>query len=185
MTDDGGNSLILTLDDMDLTDYDNPASTVRFTMNSRAIVNGGLHPTGNGCVNQDENVTNDRWRNGSPVVQLVKRSHFTPGPAMNKLHVQQPTDLVSQMVLTNGSTVVLKHDNNNNGAIDSGAPHYEAAGGLVVDSASEFIYEGLIHWHFGGNSCYGDPTWLADLAAGTRLGPEGAATRPCSTSTAS
>ena len=160
LKDDNGNSLIFTKSDLD------KGATVRFTMNSRAIINGGLHPTGNGCVNQDENVTNDRWRNGSPVVQIVDRALFASGKgkAIDKLHVQKPIDLVESMVLSNGKTVILKDDINSNGVIEADAPDYEAYGGLVTKDEKGFLYEGLIHWHFGGNSCYGSPEWLIDLA---------------------
>lgn len=159
LTDGNGQSLILTMNDLTAN-----GGTVRFTMGSRAIINGGLHATGNGCVNQDENVTNDRWRNGSLVVQLVERSHFTSGPALDRLHVQQPSDLLGQLILSNGNTVILKNDHNDNSLIESAAPHYEAAGGLVVKDSGEFIYEGAVHWHYGGNSCYGDAAWLFELA---------------------
>ena len=141
---------------------------LRSTFDSLAIINGGLHGTQTGCVNKDSSITNGRWRNGALIVHLIKRSHFIAGvPPLDRVTVQNPTDLKAVVYLSDGTPVELTEDLNGNGSIDAGAPDYEAYGGLVVTSNAEFLYESTLFWHFGDladfvlgvKPCYGDPLW--------------------------
>ena len=154
--------------------------TLRSTFDSLAIINGGLHPTQTGCVKDAVGLTNGRWRNGALIIQLIKLSHFTAvapfspfaapfTSALDRVTVQNPTDLPSFLILSDGTQVDLKEDLNANGIIEAGAPDYEAYGGLIVTNDAEFLYESSLFWHFGDLSevvlgvkpCYGDPEWEA------------------------
>jgi len=81
--------------------------------------------------------------------------------------VQNPTDLKTVVVLSDGTQVNLTEDLNANGVIDAGAPDYEAYAGLLVSNNAEFLYESTLFWHFGAvaqlvlgvKPCYGDPRW--------------------------
>jgi len=164
LLDDTGASLIYTTAKLQA------AGTLRSTFDSLAIIHGGLHPTQTGCVNKSSSLTNGRWRNGALIIQLIKRSHFVAGiPPLDRVVVQNPTDLKSVVVLSDGTQVNLTEDLNGNGTIEGGAPNYEVYGGLRVRSNSEFLYESTLFWHFGDVSklilgtkpCYGDPGWAA------------------------
>ncbi|MCZ6668366.1 MAG: PilC/PilY family type IV pilus protein, partial [Gammaproteobacteria bacterium] len=164
LKDEDGNKLILDLDELQDDD-----GTLRSTFDSLAIINGGLHPTITGCVNKTSSITNGRWRNGALVIQLVKRSHFTSGtPALDRVTVQNPTDMKKLVILADGSQVVLTEDTNADGDDDDAtAPDYEIFGGLIVTADAEFLYESTLFWHIGDLSklvlgyapCYGDPLW--------------------------
>ncbi|MCH8176977.1 MAG: PQQ-binding-like beta-propeller repeat protein [Proteobacteria bacterium] len=167
LVDDEGVSLIHKLANIQAS-----GGTLRSTFDSLAIINGGLHPTQTECVNKTSALTNGRWRNGSLIIQLIKRSHFAPPftSALDLVTVQNPSDLKSFVILSDGTQVNLVEDLNGNGVIDAGAPDYEAYGGLIVTSNAEFLYESTIFWHFGEISklvfgtkpCYGDePDWSA------------------------
>ena len=115
-------------------------------------------------------ITNGRWRNGALIFQLVRRSLFAAGtPPLDRLIVQNPTDLRTVVVLTDGTQVNLTEDLNLNGIIDPVSPDYEAYGGLITLGGADFLYESTIFWHFGDISnfilgtkpCYGDPGWAA------------------------
>jgi hypothetical protein len=141
---------------------------LRSTFDSVAITGGGLHPTNTGCVNGDSSITHGRWRNGALIFHLVKRSHFIAGtPPLDRLTVQNPSDLKSPIVLSDGTQVELTEDLNGNSVIDTGAPDYEVYGGLTASSNAEFLYESTLFWHYPGGSCYGEPGWLLDVALAT------------------
>ncbi len=164
LVDDDGDSLIFTIDDLKAD------GTLRSTFDSIAIINGGLHPTQTGCVNKSSNLTNGRWRNGSLIIHLIERDHFIKGTrALDRVTVQNPTDLKPFVILSDGTQINLTEDLDNDGIIETGSPDYEAYGGIIASNNSEFIYESTIFWHFGniykfvtGNKdkpCYGDPTY--------------------------
>ncbi len=166
LLDDDGDSLIYTI-----AKLQGGGGGLRSTFDSLAIINGGLHPTQTGCVNKTAvPLTNGRWRNGALIIQFIKRSHFIAGtPPLDRVTVQNPSDLKTFVILSDGTQVDLVEDLNGNGVIDAGAPDYEAYGGLIVTSNAEFLYESTLFWHFGDISkliygtkpCYGDPDWAA------------------------
>ncbi len=163
LVDDDGDSLIFTLNDLTAN-----SGTLRSTFESVAISNGGLHPTQTSCVNSSSDLTNGRWRNGSLIIQLIRRDHFIAGTnALDRVTVQNPTDLKPFVILSDGTQVNLIEDLNNNGSIDTGSPDYEAYGGIIASNDAEFIYESTLFWHFGDISkiilgtkpCYGETGW--------------------------
>jgi len=163
LVDDEGVSLIHKI-----SNIKNNSGALVSTFNSLAITSGGLHPTNTGCVNGAASITNGRWRNGALIFHLVKRSHFIAGtPPLDRLTVQNPSDLRSPIVLSDGTQVVLTEDLNGNGVIDAGAPDYEVYGGLTVSSNVEFLYESTLFWHYPGGACYGDPGWILEVAEAT------------------
>jgi hypothetical protein len=163
LVDDEGVSLIHKLANLQSSDI-----ALRSTFTSLAITGGGLHPTNTGCVNGDTSITLGRWRNGALIFQLVKRSHFIAGtPPLDRVTVQNPSDLRSPIILSDGIQVELTEDLNGNDVIDTGAPDYEVYGGLTVSSNAEFLYESTLFWHYPGGACYGDPGWLLAVASAT------------------
>ncbi|MCZ6471069.1 MAG: PilC/PilY family type IV pilus protein, partial [Gammaproteobacteria bacterium] len=163
LVDDEGVSLIHKI-----AQLQSSSIALRSSFNSLAITSGGLHPTNTGCVNGAASITNGRWRNGALIFHLVKRSHFIAGtPPLDRLTVQNPSDLRSPIILSDGTQVVLTEDLNGNGVIDAGAPDYEVYGGLTVSSNVEFLYESTLFWHYPGGACYGDPGWILEVAEAT------------------
>ena len=163
LVDDEGVSLIYKI-----AWFQGSSIPLRSTFNSVAITSGGLHPTNTDCVNGAASITNGRWRNGALIFHLVKRSHFIAGtPPLDRLTVQNPSDLRSPIVLSDGTQVELTEDLNGNSVIDPGTPDYEVYGGLTVTSNAEFLYESTLFWHYPGGACYGEPSWLLDVAAAT------------------
>jgi len=186
LKDPGNNSLVFTLADLLAVDGDGVAGTLRSTFNSLAIINGGLHPTQTGCVNKDNALlsVNGRWRNGSLIIQLVDVTHFAPPYAtgeqpLDRLTVQNPTDMYKSVVLASGDEVVLAEDLSDpldGDSDDATSPLYEVYGGLVASGEDEFLYESTLFWHYddkgvvsealgAGKACYGDPDWETDTAA--------------------
>ncbi len=162
LKDPDGNSLVYSL-----SSIRGSGGTLRNTFDSRAIISGGLHPTKTGCVNGADSETNGRWRNGALTMQLIDLEIFwSGGPALDDLDVQTPDDLLPYVVLTDGTTVMLQEDLNNDGDIDTGAPDYEAYGGLIAKDNDDFFYESTVFWHYSG-VCYGDPDWEKDVAFAT------------------
>jgi hypothetical protein len=116
-------------------------------------------------------MTNGRWRNGALIIQLVRRSLF--GPALTNqldgLTVQNPSDLKTVVVMSDGTQINLTENVNGIGGIQPNQPFYEVYGGLTVKNNAEFLYESTLFWHFGSISevalgvkpCYGDPNWEA------------------------
>ena len=164
LVDPDGDSLTHTINSLK-----NSGGTLRTTFDSRTIISGGLHPTNTGCVNGAGSITNGRWRNGALTMQLVELDYFDDTkPILDQLDVQTPPDLLPYVVLADGSQVVMQEDLNGDGDIDTGAPDYEAYGGLIVQDNNEFLFESTVFWHYAGKACYGDPEYVADVA--TELG---------------
>jgi hypothetical protein len=172
LVDDEGVSLIHTLASLQAG-----GGTLRSTFDSLAIINGGLHATETGCVKNRLIITNGRWRNGSLIIQLIRRSHFIAGiPPLDRLTVQNPGDLKSIVVMPDGSQINLTEDLNANGTIEGSAPNYEVYGGLTVSNNAEFLYESTLFWHIGDISepvlgvrpCYGELLWPAAYLLETR-----------------
>jgi hypothetical protein len=152
----------------DLTDEGLEASggTVRHSFNDMAILAGGLHPTNTGCVNKNDAVTKGRYRNGSLVTQAISRSMFDgDGNALDKLIVQEPTDLAHPAVLSDGSQVDMKEDFDNSGDFDT--DNYEVFGGLRAQiegqGDTDALFESTLFWHYPGAACYGDDGWEEDV----------------------
>jgi len=167
LLDPDGDSLIYTLNQIT-----SGGGKLEMDFDSLAIIGGGLHPTQTGCVNKTENITNGRWRNGSLIFHLVKKSIFAGlggASALDRVVVQNPSDLKPVVVLADGTEVKLTEDLDGNGSIDGTSPAYEIFGGLLAKSNAEFLYESTVFWHFGDISstvlgvkpCYGDPEWQA------------------------
>ncbi|MCZ6832020.1 MAG: PilC/PilY family type IV pilus protein [Gammaproteobacteria bacterium] len=165
LEDDDGNSLIFTTAGLAAD-----GGTVKNAFDDMAILAGGLHPSNTGCVNRDDAVTNNRYRNGALVTQAINRDIFIGGSgnALDALIVQLPTDLLSPVVLGNGDQVALKEDFDGSGSFDTGSPDYEVFGGLRADISGQgdddAYWESTVFWHYGGASCYGEPNWEADVA---------------------
>jgi len=177
LVDPDGNSLVFTLADLLAVDDNGVTGTLRSTFDSLAIINGGLHPTQTGCVNKDAAVTNGRWRNGSLIIQLIDVTHFAPPYAsdeqpLDRLTVQNPTDMYKSVVLSSGDEVVLAEDLSDpldGDSDDATSPEYEVYGGLTVTGETEFLYESTLFWHYGDvaklvlgkdiDICYGEDDW--------------------------
>ena len=159
LKDPDGYPLVMSIDSITAA-----GGTLRTTLDSRALLSGGLLPTNTGCVNKSKSITNGRWRNGSLIIQLVKASHFKglePGEsALEGVIVQTPNDLKPLVVLSDGTQVELIEDLNADSIIDGESPAYEMYGGLIVEGDTEFLYESSVFWHWGPGECYGDPDWL-------------------------
>ncbi|MEE8306217.1 MAG: hypothetical protein V3R81_03070, partial [Gammaproteobacteria bacterium] len=146
----------------------------RTTFDSLAIVNGGLHPTNTGCVNKDSAVTNDRWRNGVLVMQLVHVDQFAGldlaagDSALDRITVQNPTDMY-QSVIVEGQEIVLTEDLSDPLDGDT-TDQYEVYGGLHATSDTNFLYESTLFWHYKevavlnalgiAPPCYGTAEWV-------------------------
>ena len=177
-----GSSLVFTLADLLAVDGSGVTGTLRSTFDSLAIINGGLHPTQTGCVNKDAAVTNGRWRNGSLIIQLVDVTHFAPPyttgeQPLDRLTVQNPTDMYKSVVLSSGDEVVLAEDLSDpldGDSDDATSPLYEVYGGLTATGETEFLYESTLFWHYGDvaklvlgkdiDICYGEDDWDAAQA---------------------
>ena len=134
LVDEDGASLVFTLQDIRNND-----GTMRLGFLSSAVINGGLHPSQTGCV-KDNDIINDRWRNGALTFQLIQLDTIGSGAsAANSWIAQTPADLVTGMV----------------------------GGGLHANPANDsgFLYESTMFWHFGDlykiitgekGPCYGD-----------------------------
>jgi hypothetical protein len=174
LVDDDGDTLIHSLNSISAA-----GGGLKSTFDSLAIISGGLHPTQTGCVNKTSSLTNGRWRNGSLIFQLIKASHFAGlggSSALDRVTVQNPTDLKTVVTLSDGTQVNLTEDLNTNSVIDTSSPNYEAYGGLYANNNSEFLYESTLFWHFGDVSkmvlgvkpCYGDTDWEAAFVLETQ-----------------
>jgi hypothetical protein len=157
LTDDDGNTLIFTASGLAAS-----GGTVRHSFDDMAILAGGLHPTNTGCVNKSDSVTNGRYRNGSLVTQAVSRSMFTGGGNMlDRLTVQQPTDLPHPMVMSDGSQVDMKVDFDDDDNFEYG--NYEIFGGLRATISgqgdTDALFESTLFWHYPGAPCYGQDGW--------------------------
>lgn len=128
LKDDDGNSLIITLQDID-----NPNGTIRNSFDSHSILDGGLHPTQTGCVKSDpeETFSKGRWRNGSLVTQLIDPNLIT---RLDDLFQQIPTDL-PDFKEVNGNKITLKDGTN-------------IYGGLRAKTETGFLYESTLFWHY-------------------------------------
>jgi hypothetical protein len=136
LVDDDGDSLVHTINEIT-----GAGGTIKVSFDGLAIVKGGLHPTQTGCVKDDPNITNGRWRNGALTTHLLDKESILNGDAtINAWTAQSPTDLVEDMV----------------------------AGGLHanLDNDVGFLYESTLFWHFKSvlakllgypdAPCYGD-----------------------------
>jgi len=171
MMTDNGNSLIYTLDKILATVN---AGTGKFSnsFNDRAITDGGLHPTITSCVRGSANVTNNRWRNGALVMQLIDVNNYKLDPST--VIDQNPPDLVTPVTVNN---VAIDLIDPIDPTITYGGLHAENNGistGIGA-SNSAFLYESTLFWHFGalyklqnqnGNPkpCYGTPEWASAKA---------------------
>jgi outer membrane protein assembly factor BamB len=167
LKDDDNQNLIFTTQDI-LDD----GGTVRHKFNDMAILAGGLHPSDTKCVNKSDAVTNDRYRNGALVTQVIKRSIFTncsgTGCSLDKLIVQDPDDLINPVILGDGTQVDLEVDYNDQDGIEYS--NYEIIGGLRANISGQndddALFESTLFWHYGGKKiCYGDDGWAEDVQA--------------------
>lgn len=181
LTDDDGDSLLFTLDDIKASD-----GTLRISFTNKAIIEGGLHPTITGCVKGDKNpydstsatTTNNmhitevptgaskdpsadqgyRWRNGALTLQLLDASGFT---LQDKSFLPQTkTGTLVGGVYAKKFTAVTKSGGKVTGFTLSEGPN-----------ESGMLYESTLFWHYGdlvslrkdpsGSKavCYGSSTW--------------------------
>ena len=151
---------------------------LKISFASDAIIRGGLLPTKTQCVRNNDlgdkvNKLKKRWRNSALTLQLVKASHFqgvglANGAALKRLSVQTPIDLRAVVTLGDGTRIALTEDLNGDNRINGNSPDFEIYGGLLANSNPEFLYEGVLFWHFSG-TCYGDdPAWAQDFLNETK-----------------
>jgi hypothetical protein len=165
LEDAAGNSLIFTSAELVAS-----GGTVKQAFDDLAILAGGLHPSNTSCVNKDDAVTNDRYRNGALVTQLISADVFakncnTPGCNLDPLIVQNPTDMGTTVQLGDNRQVTMKVDFDDSGTFD--ASNYEIFGGLRADISgqgdTDALWESTVFWHYGGGSCYGADGYDADV----------------------
>ena len=158
-----GKSLIFSAEDLVAANQ-----TVRHDFNDQSIVAGGVHPTNTGCVNKGDSVTKGRYRNGSLVTQFINLNVFTGctgvGCSLDKIIIQEPTDLPVEVVLGDETRVPMGEDLNGDGFIK--ASDYEVYGGLRGSGSkgnTDVLFESTIFWHYDGKACYGDAEWESDV----------------------
>jgi hypothetical protein len=133
--------------------------TIRHTFSSKAIINGGLHPSGYLCV-KDNKVHNGRYRNGALVTQIIDASEFSTlgigDDLSNIITFQKPDDLITAVQVNSTLSVSLQ---------DGDGTTY---GGLLAKEDKGFLYETSLFWHYSGYGsggfCYGDDEYAADVA---------------------
>jgi len=173
LKDPNDNSLIFTLAGLRDTGVENGRG-LSINFDSLAIISGGLLPNNTGCVNMTDSIINGRWRGGALIMQLVKASHFNglgTESALDRLNVQTPSDMVAEVVLPNGKSVVLMEDvfpETPDNKIEGSSPAYEIYGGTHVRDDPEFLYEGSVFWHWASTECYGDDGYLDAYMLATR-----------------
>ena len=165
LQDDYGNSLVHTM-----TSLQAEGGTLRINFGSRSIIGGGLHPTGFRCV-RNFRIDNDRFRNGALLMHLVDFDHLSSASnaaeLLDKVYVQNPSDMYRVVMLSNGKPFLLKQDFDGNGVIEPGPPDYEVLGGMrAIDGDSGFLYETAVFWH-NSEVCYGDPGWERQMVQAT------------------
>jgi hypothetical protein len=147
-----------------LSDLTASGGTLRTTMDSLAIVSGGLHPTNTGCVKASNFPEKGRHRNGALTIQLIDFDHFQEGSAYNqpldRLVVQNPPDDFRETVVVGGEIIHLTEDFSDDGDTDD---EYEKFGGMVAADDAEFFYESTLFWHYKGGGCYGTTNWEQDV----------------------
>jgi hypothetical protein len=164
LADDNGNRLIFSGNALASS-----GGTVRHDFDDTALLAGGVHPTRVACVNADDAVTNGRYRNGSLVTQFINLDVFTActgvGCSLDKVTVQDPTDLPEEVLLGDATRVPMGEDLNEDGVIE--AADYEIYGGIRGISGgrgdTDVLFESTIFWHYPGVACYGDPGWEEDV----------------------
>jgi hypothetical protein len=149
----------------------NDELTIRHEFDDMAILAGGLHPTNTDCVNEDDAVTNGRYRNGALVTQLINVDAFdnqcnSDGCQLDNLILQSPSDMISPVQL-GGEQVHMGQDYDLSGTIGDSA--YEVFGGLRADISGQgdddAFFESTLFWHYKGPTCYGEDNWETDVAA--------------------
>jgi hypothetical protein len=149
-----------------LADLTAGGGTLRTTMDSLAIVSGGLHPTNTGCVKASNYPEKGRWRNGALTIQLLRYDHFWDKDGYNqpldRLVVQNPPDDMRKTVVIGGQIISLAEDLSDplDGDTDD---EYEVYGGMVAAGETEFLYESTLFWHYKGGGCYGSTNWEQDV----------------------
>ncbi len=165
MNDVNGKSLIFTLDQI-LATVNNGTGKFSHAFTDRSIIDGGLHPTVTGCVRKTSSITNNRWRNGALVTQLISVNDFIAD--VGTVVEQVPTDLPTQVIINGTKAVVLKEG----GVVYGGLYANDNGSSTGIGAANKaFLYESTLFWHFGDlfkslytvNSkqdyCYGGPLW--------------------------
>jgi hypothetical protein len=165
LVDGAGNSLVFTAADIVAS-----GGTVRNAFDDMSLISGGVHPTNTGCVNKDDAVTNDRYRNGALVTQLINTDVFANncndiGCNLDRLIIQNPTDMGTTVQLGDNRQVAMKEDFDTSGTYE--ASNYEIFGGLRADISGQgdddAFMESTVFWHYGGGTCYGAEGYDQDV----------------------
>jgi len=167
-----GNSLLHTLNDIRAS-ITNGTGKLSNSFNDNAIIEGGLHPTQSGCVRDQLTITNNRWRNGALITQLIAVDAYTADPTT--VMKQTPTDLPTTLTFQ-GVTTTLIDTVSYGGML---ANNYGSLAGVGTDPNGAnynkaFLYESTLFWHFGklydlqtgnGKPCYGDADYTTARTA--------------------
>ncbi len=197
LVDNNGNSLIHTIDDIKVS---MAAGTGKLSnsFNDRAIIDGGLLPTISDCVKGQLTITNDRWRNGALIMQLINVEEYKKNPST--VIQQFPGDLPNSVTF-NGITTDLIVGGNIYGGLR--ANHYgNIAGARTIPNSTPdkvgnthidpntgyplitgpilnpaFLYESTLFWHYGDlyKALNGSPSNKNDLCYGGALWPTASA----------
>lgn len=164
LTDDSGKTLIFSMDDLKSS-----GGTVRHDFDDMSILAGGLHPSNTGCVRDGDSVTNGRYRNGALVTQFINLDVFTAcsttGCSLDKVIVQNPTDLPEEVLYKDESRMLMSEDLNKDGVIKK--EDYEVYGGIrgkaVGKGNDALLFESTIFWHYKGGACYGESNYESEV----------------------
>ncbi|KGJ88146.1 pilus assembly protein [Thalassotalea sp. ND16A] len=184
LTDDDGNSLIVSIDDIKAG-----GGTLRVAFTDQALISGGIHPDDTKCSEfpyeraEQKNRAfsmemNGRWRGGPLTLMMMDPSKVK---SLADLHIQTPPDLKASVRLP-GETIYLTDDINGDGVIDNdidGDGQLDIYGGLRAKGevegdapANGMLLEFWVYWHYSKDEngkrlydiCYGEPGYELAVA---------------------